>query len=164
MNQFAVMVFCVVISGCAGLEPKTISSADLGMQEELVFAVSEENAVEATRGVFAEQGWKMLYEGASPPQKDYAYFSNRHPLSDKSYDKAAWDESLTSTAAPTYFITGKTPTSAFSYGAELFITVYAVASGGSAVSISAATSQVNEKKKLEMYIQQYTAGVNRLLD
>jgi hypothetical protein len=66
--------------------------------------------------------------------------------------------------APKHFITGKTPTSAFSFGAELFITVFESPNSGSVVSISASTSQVLEKDKLELYINQYTDLLNQKID
>jgi len=65
---------------------------------------------------------------------------------------------------PKHFITGKTPTSAFSFGAELFITVFEAPDSGSVVSIAASTSQVIEKDKLELYINEYTDLLNQLID
>jgi hypothetical protein len=164
MKRVATLLLAILISACANLEPKTVSSSDLGTQGKLIFKDDVAQTIDATKKAFSENGWKILYEGSEPPQKDYAYFSNRDPFSDKSYDRIAWDQALSSTMPPKHFITGKTPTSAFSFGAELFITIFEAPDSGSVVSIAASTSQVVEKDKLELYINEYADLLNQLID
>jgi hypothetical protein len=164
MKEIAVLLMTMLISSYANLEPRTVSSNNFDTQGKLIFKAAVTQTVVATKKAFSEKGWKILYEGSEPPKKDYAYFSNREPFSGKSYDRIAWDKSLSSTMAPKHFITGKTPTSAFSFGAELFITVFESPNSGSVVSISASTSQVLEKDKLELYINQYTDLLNQKID
>ena len=57
----------------------------------------------------------------------------------------------------------KTPTSAFSFGAELFVTLFESPENGSVVQVSSSSSQVLEKKKLEAYIDELAALLNEKL-
>jgi hypothetical protein len=164
MKKLAAVLLVTLLSACAHLEPKTVSSSNLETQGRLIFKTDVAKVVAATKKVFVEKGWKILYEGDEAPKKDYSYFSNREPFSGKSYDRVAWDKTLSSSMPPKYFITGKTPTSAFSFGAELFITIFESPDSGSVVSIAASSSQILEKDKLASYIDEYAGLLNQSIE
>jgi len=155
MKHLLFAVLALSITACANLEPKTISSSELPLQKQLIFKAGVDETFAATKQVFADKGWKLLYEGAEPPKREYAYFSNRGPF-DGSYDRLAWGKSTAGPQPPRKYLEAKTPTSAFSFGAELFVALFEGPDGGSAVAITASTSQMNEKDKLESYIGEFT--------
>ncbi len=61
---------------------------------------------------------------------------------------------------PKWYVQAKTPTRALTFGAELFITVFEAPDHGSVVVVTASTSQLREKDKLEAYIGDFTAALN----
>jgi hypothetical protein len=150
----------VSLTAGADLKPRTVTSGELPEQGELIFTASVDDTFAAIKQVAAGRTWKLLYEGDEPPKKEHAYFSNSAPLSGKSYDRIAWDKSAQGPMPPKKYLQAKTPTSAFSFGAELFVTVFEAPNGGSVVAITASTSQVREKDKLEGYIEAFTADLN----
>ena len=164
MRIFLIAIMALALAGCNKLEPRSISSYDMEVQGTLIFKANVSQTVEATKAAFKQKGWKVLYEGDEMPKKNYSYFSNRAPFNNTNYDRIAWDQSLSSTIAPKHFLTGKTPTSAFSFGTELFFVFFETPNSGSAITITAATSQVFEKDKVESYINEFSAIVNENLE
>lgn len=164
MDKIMAILSMLLLPACSYLTPRFVSSTDLDVQGELIFKSAVPETAVAAKEAFISQGWKVLYEGCKYPPQEYSYFSNRAPLTNKSYDRIAWDKSLSAAMDPKYFITGKTPTSGFSFGAELFITIFDSPESGSIVSITASTSQVAEKKKLEQYINEYASKLNESID
>lgn len=159
-----ILAFAVLgLGGCAALEPKTVSSAEVGDVTHLEFRAEPNDAAEAVKAAIAEKKWKLLYSGAEMPEKNHGYFSNQR-VSGASDDPAAWQKADQVAMKPTAYLQAKTPTSAFSFGAELFIVVYAKGEGGTAVSIAASTSQIIEKKKLGTYISELSTSLDQRLD
>ena len=145
----------------ADLKPRSVTSFDLPVQGELIFTASVDDASAAIKEVVAERKWKVLYEGDELPKKNYAPFSNTAPFDGKNYDRIAWDKSTQGPMPPKKYLQAKTPTSAFSFGAELFVTVFEAPNGGSVVAITASTSQIKEKNKLETYIDEFAKSLNQ---
>lgn len=164
MRLLFTLILVAGISACAELRPKTVTSSDLDVQGALIFKSSVDKTFDAIKGVISEKKWKLLYEGDEPPKQDYGYFSNQDPFSTESYDRIAWDRSLSSTMAPKKFLQAKTPTSAFSYGAEIFVTLFESPDKGTVVSVSTSTSQIIEKDKLETYINEFAQSLNEKVD
>lgn len=164
MKKFILLVLFFTFVSCAGLAPKTIGSSDLEAQGQLIFKSPVKETVRATKSVVGDMHWRLLYEGEQLPKRGYSYFSNRDPLTGRSYDRAAWDAALSSQMVAKYYIQAKTPTSAFSYGSELFFVIFESPNGGSVVSLSASSGQVNEKNKLESYINNYASSINQKID
>lgn len=158
-------VACVIalvasLSVSAQLKPRTVSSSDLPVEGELIFMASADDTFAAVKQVIEERRWKLLYEGSELPDKERAYFSNIAAFSGKSYDRIAWDRSTEGPMPPRWYVQAKTPTRALTFGAELFITVFEAPNQGSVVVITASTSQVREKDKLEGYIGELAAALN----
>ncbi len=169
MKIIITLALALLVSACSSLEPIATSSSDLNLQENLKFSGSTPELIAATKKSFAENNWKVLYEGETLPNKNYSTLSNmsHNPFtSDRGaeYDQIAIDKTLSSNQAPSYFLQAKTPTSAFSFGAEIFVVVFKGAPSGSAVSIAASSGQALEKKKLGSYIQQLTNQLNSHAD
>lgn len=159
----AILVISVafLLSGCGYLEPKIVSSKDYAIQNKLAFKTDIKKVIIATENAFKKQGWEILYQGIEKPKKSYAFFSNRGGImATKDFDKIAWDKSLNSKFEPKYFITGKTPTSAFSFGTELFIVLYSADHSTTVTQITASSGQLLEKDKLEGYINIYADLLN----
>lgn len=74
----------------------------------------------------------------------------------------AWNQNSLENLEPKYFITGKTPTTITSFGAELFIVLYSL-DKKTIVQASIATSQLAEKNKLEKYLTELTEVLNKKL-
>lgn len=161
MKHLLTLLAVLALPACANLQPKTVTSSDRDVQSTLVFKASTDETGKAIKEVLSEKRWKLLYEGEQPPKNEYSYFSNRSPLSDESYDRIAWDKSLNSTMPPRKYLQAKTPTNAFSFGAELFITLFESPEKGTVVSITASTSQIIEKDKLDGYIDEFAAQLNK---
>lgn len=149
----------------AGLGPRTISTQEFDPGTSLVFQVDADKVAAAFKDAVADRKWKMLYEGSEPPKKGHSYFSNAsgNPFSFRTGDKAAWEKAKAEGLEPKAYLQAKTPTSAFSFGAELFVVVYQAKDSGSFVSIAASTSQIKEKKKLESYISDIAKSLNEKL-
>jgi hypothetical protein len=163
MKKLLLLLLAFGLSACAALQPKTVTSSDLDVQGRLIFKANVDSTFEATKQAFAAKGWKLLYEGTEVPRRGFSYFSNSDPISGKSYDRIAWDKTLNSTLPPRKYLQAKTPTSAFSFGAELFVTLFESPENGSVVQVSSSSSQVLEKKKLEAYIDELAALLNEKL-
>ncbi len=154
-----------LLTGCGYLEPKIVSSKDFAIQNKLAFNTGLEEVITASKNAFKNQGWELLYEGKEKPKKNYAFFSNRGGfLSTSDFDKIAWEKSLNSKFEPKYFMTGKTPTSAFSFGTELFIVLYLSNDSRTIAQITASSGQLLEKDKLEGYINKYAESLNKELN
>lgn len=147
----------------AKLGPETVSTHEFDADSSLVFQAAPDAVVTASKDVFAEKKWKLLYEGAELPKKNHGMFSNMHAFSGRSGDKAAWEKATAAGMNPRFYLQAKTPTSAFSFGAELFVVVYESPEGGSLVSIVASTSQALEKKKMRDYIASLASELNMKL-
>lgn len=160
-----ILAFAVLgLGGCAALEPKTVSSVEAGDVTHMEFRAGPEDAAEAVRAAIADKKWKLLYSGADLPKENHGFFSN-HRMSGASADGAAWQKADQVAMKPAVYLQAKTPTSAFSFGAELFIVVYDRGEGGgTAVSIAASTSQMLEKKKLGTYISELRTSLDQRLD
>ena len=123
------MFLCLALMGSLSAEaqafkPRTVSSGDLPVQGELIFVASPDETFSAVKAVVEGLDWKLLYEGNEPPTKEYAYFSNSAAFSGKSYDRIAWDRSSEGEMPPKWYLQAKTKTTAMSFGAELFVTVF----------------------------------------
>ena len=167
--KFLLIVLCLgVLSSCASLEPSAVSSNDLHLQQNMEYSSSPEAVSNAVKKSFASFNWKLLYEGETLPAKNYSSFSNMsHNLLSKDegqYDQMAFDKILSADQAPSIYLQAKTPTSAFSYGAEVFVVVYKTTSGGSVVAISASSGQALEKKKLSGYVNDLSNKIQELID
>ncbi|MGO1073628.1 hypothetical protein [Lysobacter sp. CA199] len=148
----------------AGLGAKTISTQEFDPGGSLVFQAKSEDVAAAAKAFLAEKKWKVLYEGAELPKKNHGMFANTRGFTGRSTDKEAWAKAGEAGLKPTAYLQAKTPTSAFSFGAELFLVVYESGDGGSIVSIAGSTSQMLEKKKLEGYIGEIVTALNEKLD
>jgi uncharacterized lipoprotein YmbA len=161
MRHLLAGILVMSLAACAQLEPKTLTSLELPVQGQLIFKASVDQTFEATKQVFTEEGWKLLYEGSELPKKEYAYFSNRDPDGGKSYDRAAWGKTIGGSMPPKKYLEAKTATSAFSFGAELFVTLFEAPNQGCVVAITASSGQALEKDKLETYINSFTTRLNQ---
>ncbi|MEH6421049.1 hypothetical protein [Pseudomonas sp. CGJS7] len=148
----------------AGLGAKTISTQEFDPGGSLVFQAKPEDVAAAAKAFVEEKKWKVLYEGAELPKKNHGMFANTSGFSGRSTDKEAWAKANEAGLKPKAFLQAKTPTSAFSFGAELFVVVYESGEGGSIVAIAGSTSQMTEKKKLEGYIGEIVTALNEKLD
>lgn len=165
LHLFGTLLIGFWMVGCANLEPRIISSKDYDVKNRLVFNASQEEVVKASKEVFKLKEWDLFYEGEEKPSKTYSYFSSHGgPFNYKNYDNVAWNQSLMSKLQPTYYITGKTPTSAFSFGAEFFIVLYSSDDHITVAQVTMASNQIAEKDKLEGYIQEYAALLNEQLN
>ena len=156
---------CLAFMASLGAEaqafkPRTVSSNDLPVQSELIFVASPDESLAALKAVVEGLDWKLLYEGNELPPKEYAYFSNSAALSGKSYDRIAWDRSSEGEMPPKWYVQAKTKTTAMSFGAELFVTVFETPNQGSVVAITASSSQAREKNRLETYIDGFAKELN----
>jgi hypothetical protein len=169
MKKVVSIALVFFLSACSSLDPVATSSNDLNLKESLIFSASEADLIAATKESFSENNWKILYEGETLPKKNYSTFSNmsHNPFNtadNKNYDQIAIDKALSSNKAPSYYLQVKTPTSAFSFGAEIFVVIYKGKPDGSAVSISASSGQAFEKEKLGGYIKQLSDQINKKID
>lgn len=168
MRTFAAVLSAFLLlsapSAFAGLGPKTISSQEFDPGSSLVFQANAADVAAAVKAFVADKKWKLLYEGAELPKKNHGHFANTYAFSGRSADKEAWAKAGAAELKPAAYLQAKTPTSAFSFGAELFVVVYERPEGGAIVSIAASTSQIAEKKKLEGYIGELAAALNEKLD
>ena len=163
-RAISIFLASAFVFGCSSLDPVAVSSSDVGIEEGLIFSSDFQAVVAATKDSFKEKKWKLLYEGETLPDKNYSHFSNMshnpfNPSEAANYDQIAIDMVLEPGVAPSYYLQAKTPTSAFSYGAELFVVVYEGESGGSAIRISASSGQALEKKKLGTYIEELAGSI-----
>lgn len=147
----------------AKLGPETLSSQEIDPGSSLIFQVGAQDVGTTAKAVFSEKKWKLLYEGNELPKKNHGMFSNAHAFSGRSGDKAAWEKASAAGLEPRVYLQAKTPTSAFSFGTELFVVVYESKEAGSLVSIVASTSQIAEKKKMQSYISELAAMLNEKL-
>jgi len=170
MLRFLMSIICTMLLAVpvahAGLGPKAVSTQDFDPGSSLIFQADAQQVAAAIKEIVAEQKWKLLYEGAEQPKKNYSFFSNAYanPITYRSADKAAWEKAKADDLEPRAYLQAKTPTSAFSFGAEIFVIVYQSKESGSLVSIAASTSQIKEKKKLEGYISDLAKSLNDKLD
>jgi hypothetical protein len=148
MKKTFVLLLAIALSACSALSPKVVSSSDLGIEEQLVFKASVDATLQMTKQVLADKGWKLSYEGTEPPRE---------------YDRIARDATLSSAIRPKQFLQAKTPISAFSFGAELLVLLYEAPDNGCIVSVTAGTTQVLEKKRLEGYIVELAKQLNQNL-
>ena len=163
MKRWMLVLAMTGLTGCAALEPRTVSSSEAGDVSHLEFRAAPDDAAQAVRAAIADKKWKLLYSGSELPNDNHGHFSNAH-VSGASADPAAWQKADQVAMKPTAYLQAKTPTSAFSFGAELFVVVYARDDGGTAISIAASTSQMLEKKKLGGYISELGASLEQRLD
>lgn len=173
-------MFLIIITlpACAIIEkletavsPKMITSTGLNLQGKLIFIdayVSQ--IVNATEEAFNEKKWKVLYEGSELPKEDYSLFSNARintlffiPVA-SGHDSRSWNTLLMNDMKPVHFITGKTPTSPLSWGAELFIVIFESSESDLVVAVSVASGQMLEKDKLETYLNEYIELLNKYMD
>ena len=169
MKKTITLALMMLILACSSLEPVATSSNDLNLQESLKFSGKTPDLIAATKKAFSENDWKILYEGETLPKKNYSTFSNmsHNPFMSPrgaEYDQIAIDKALSTNQAPSYYLQAKTPTSAFSFGAEIFVVVFEGDPSGSATAIAASSGQALEKKKLGSYIQQLTDQLNSRID
>lgn len=162
MKRFLVFMLMMLVasSAVAKLGPEVVSTHEFDPGSSLVFQAEPEAVVAAIKAVIAERKWKVLYEGAELPQKNHGMFSNMHAFSGRSGDRAAWERAASVGLSPSFHLQAKTQTSAFSFGTELFVVVYASPENGTLVSIAASTSQVVEKKKMRDYIIGLASDLN----
>ena len=170
MKSYLQVVACLLLllavpKADAGLGPRTISTQEFDPGSSLVFQADADKVAAAFKDAVADRKWKMLYEGNEPPDRGHSYFSNAsaNPFSFRTGDKAAWEKAKAEGLMPKAYLQAKTPTSAFSFGAELFVVIYQAKQSGSCVSIAASTSQIKEKKKLEGYISEIARSLNEKL-
>ena len=163
MKKWILIVAVLTVSGCETLKPRTVSSAEAGEASRLEFQSGPDSAAAAAKAAIAEQKWKLLYSGTERPKDDHGFQSNNH-FSGETDDQLAWSKSDQAGLKPTAYLQAKTPTSAFSWGAELFVVVYATDTGGSTIAISASTSQALENDKLGSYIRQLGSAIDQRLD
>jgi hypothetical protein len=159
------LFLCLAFMASLGAEaqafkPRTVSSSDLPVQGELIFVASPDETLAAVKAVLEALDWKLLYDGNELPTKEYAYFSNSAAFSGKSYDRIAWDRSSEGEMPPKWYVQAKTKTTAMSFGAELFVTVFEAPNQGSVVVITASSSQLREKNRLETYIDGFAKELN----
>lgn len=168
MKKLVTAISIYLLSACTGLEPTSTSSSELDLQKNLQFTDSSTELIAATKSSFSDNKWKVLYEGETLPDRNYSTFSNMNynvfAPSDNNYDQVAIDKALSSDQAPSYYLQAKTPTSAFSYGAEIFVVIYDAKNNGSVASIAASSGQGLEKKKLPGYISQLAEQLNTKAD
>lgn len=163
MKKWILIVAVLTVSGCETLKPRTVSSAETGAPSRLEFQAGPEAVMAAAQVAIAEQKWKLLYSGTERPKDDHGFQSNNH-FGGETDDQLAWSKSDQAGLEPTAYLQAKTPTSAFSWGAELFVIVYATDTGGSVIAISASTSQALEKEKLGSYISQLGTAIDQRLN
>lgn len=163
MKKWILIVAVLSLSGCETLKPRTVSSAEAGAVSRLEFQASPETAAAAVKAAIAEQQWKLLYSGAQKPKENHGFQSNNH-FSGETDDLLAWGKAEQADLKPVAYLQAKTPISAFSWGAELFIVVHATGTGGSAITLSASTSQALEKEKLGDYMSQLGNAIDQHLD
>ncbi len=169
MKKFILIGLSLITSCCSSLNPIAISSNELNLQSSLKFKSGTERLVSATKEAFSESKWLILYEGNKLPTENYSTPANvtHNPFSapnSVNYAQIAFDKALSPNEAPKYYMQAKTPTSGFSYGAEIFVVIYSTKKNESMVSISASTGQALEKKKLEDYITNLTFMLNTKVD
>ena len=169
MKRFMRVLVCLALLSAAsfaqaGLGAKTISTQEFDPGGSLVFQAKTEEVVAATKAFVSEKKWKVLYEGTELPKKNHGMFANTRGFTGRSTDKEAWAKAAAAGLKPKAYVQAKTPISAFSFGAELFVVVYESEDGGSIVSIAGSTSQIAEKKKLESYIGEIVTALNEKLD
>jgi hypothetical protein len=75
-------------------------------------------------------------------------------------DQQAWSRVLKDARSPDYFMKAKTPTSAFSYGAMVYIALRKDEDNVS-VLVGSASNQVNEKEKLASYIDAFSKTLEK---
>ncbi len=164
MRILFILFALISLSACNALQPEAMSSSDLPVAGDLIFKAKVDDTIAASKAVLEDKKWKLLYEGAENPTKNYSYFSNTAPFNSKDYDRMTWDMALNSEIAPKQYIQAKTPTNLISFGAELFITIFESPDEGSIVAIAASSSQLAEKKKLGTYIGEFSTLLNEKID
>ena len=150
----------ILVVACTSLDPVSVSSNDLNMQSELRSNKSPDQLTTSVKQVIAELNWKILYEGSMLPKGSLSGASNTSPLHSGDFDAVAWNKTLKSGAEPYKFVEVITPVTFFSYGAAIFIVVFKAQNGETSVAITGSTSQVNEKKKMEIYIKEFSDRLN----
>lgn len=161
----SIFFLLIFLTGCSTLQPKIINTKNLALKERLVFNANLENVSSSIEEFFQEKEWTLYYSDEKRPTKSYSYFSNAGaaPFDYKNYDTVAWNQNSLENLEPKYFITGKTPTTITSFGAELFIVLYSL-DKKTIVQASIATSQLAEKNKLEKYLTELTEVLNKKLN
>lgn len=182
MKLVIVIFAALMATGC--VTPRSISSIEMGIQDQLVFKSDKSQTVSAANEVVSDLGWSSLYAGDKRPDGTNSsgdrslrglMMPNDSGLSNTSnnifssaedaekYDQMAFAKAEQAGAEPEYYLQAKTPKTPFTYGAEIFVVFYDKGAAGSVVSIAASSSQLAEKDKLEGYISEFTSRMKKKL-
>lgn len=147
------------LSACSGLNPKSVTSTSMNIDEKLIFKASPEAMTSKIIEISKAKGWKVLYKGKAIPSKYLSGPSNENPLHSQNFDKLAWNKINKQDSSYYSRIQIRTKTSFSSYGAIIFVAIEDEKQGSTLIQIAASTSQISEKDLLEKYISEITAAL-----
>ena len=144
------------LSACSGLNPKSVTSTSMNIDEKLIFKSSPEAITSKIVEIAKAKGWKVLYKGKAIPSKYLSGQSNLNPFSYQDFDNLAWNKINKQDSSYYSRIQIRTKTSLTSYGAIIFIAIEDEKQGSTQIQIAASTSQISEKDHLGKYISEIT--------
>ncbi len=163
------LVFTILLlQACTVVQPKAVSLSESGF-DSLVFREDLERVVSSIEKIISENGWKLIYKGSQLPEHDGSVSSNARTTLNVNYyantinmsslDSKAWNMISGKYNSPVSYIQIKTPTTDFSFGAEIFVVVFDLPDNKIAVEVSSASSQALEIKKLESYLSDFSSDL-----
>lgn len=156
-------VMCVI--GCSGFDGKRVSSEDVLYKEKFVFSDSPEVVFNAARRSIYDLKWEIMYSGDQYPDYNYAGLSYQYLSRQGDANADSWHQIKKESGSYIYKIMQvKTPTSPFSYGAVIYVTIATDDSANTKVSVIAGSSQVNEQKKLDGYVKSLCDQLNKNIE
>ncbi|BCE03683.1 hypothetical protein [Marinicellulosiphila megalodicopiae] len=157
INVIKVLLVLILMQSCAMPQSRTISTKDINI-EKISYSAEYEEVLESIYEIAKSKKWKVLHSGDALPDEEKSWDSNAtYEISKKgtttiSQDYLAWNKIINLYDNPKQYIQLKTKTTAFSYGAEIFIAIYEPKNNTILVEVAAGSSQAVEKKKLDGYI------------
>ena len=158
------IILCVfTLASCGSLRPKSerIVSNEIIPKVNLTFSDSVDGLAKNINSVFQDNGWTILHSSEKAPLPRGSSIDKED---NRTYVKLSeywlWKPALSDVNKPEYFIKGKTPTSAFSFGSYFYIILSKSEINKVNASFVLITTQYAEKKKLGEYTDSLINGLH----
>ncbi len=165
MKILLITLCASVLASCGNLGPKSerIISSEIIPKANLSFSDSVDGLAKSINSVFEDNGWTILHTSKKAPlPKGGSIDKDDSRTYVKLSEYWLWKSALPDTYKPEYFIKGKTPTSAFSFGSYFYIILTKDGINKVNASFVLITTQYAEKKKLGEYSDTFINGLDSI--